>query len=115
MTRSDADRLSDILDAINAIRRHAQRGPLDDDLISDAIRIRLLEIGEAVKALKPGLTDLEPNIPWSQIARMRDHLAHHYFLTEPQIIEDTVATDLDPLELATNRLIDKTRERDDQQ
>jgi Tat protein secretion system quality control protein TatD with DNase activity len=43
--------------------------------VSDAVRIRLVEIGEAVKALPEELTTTETDIPWRQIARMRDHLA----------------------------------------
>lgn len=76
MSRHDADRLDDITAATEAIRSHVERGPLSDSLVSDAVRIRLLEIGEAVKALPENLTSTEPDIPWRQIARMRDHLAH---------------------------------------
>jgi uncharacterized protein with HEPN domain len=54
---------------------------LSDRLIFDAVRIRLLEIGEAVKALPGDLLATQPSIPWQQIARMRDHLAHRYFDT----------------------------------
>ncbi|HEV2373328.1 MAG TPA: HepT-like ribonuclease domain-containing protein [Streptosporangiaceae bacterium] len=75
------ERLTDILAAIEAIRSHMQRGTLSDGLVFDAVRIRLLEIGEAVKALPDDLLQEEPSIPWSQIARMRDHLAHRYFDT----------------------------------
>ena len=75
MSRNDADRLDDITAAVDAIRSHVERGPLSDGLVSDAVRIRLLEIGEAVKALPDELTSTEPDIPWRQIARMRDHLA----------------------------------------
>jgi uncharacterized protein with HEPN domain len=49
----DRQRLADIQAAIDAIHSHLQRGPLADGLVFDAVRIRLLEIGEAVKAL-PG-------------------------------------------------------------
>ena len=72
--------------------------------MSDAVRIRLLEIGEAVKSLDPRLTVWEPGLPWRQIARMRDHLAHRYFLTERQIIQDTIDNDLEPLQAAVDRL-----------
>lgn len=92
MSRRDADRLDDISAAITAIRAHVDRGPLSDGLVRDAVRIRLLEIGEAVKSLDVALTSSEPEIPWRQIARMRDHLAHRYFLTQAQIIQDTVET-----------------------
>jgi uncharacterized protein with HEPN domain len=44
-------RLADIQAAIDAIRSHLQRGGLSDCLVVDAVRIRLLEIGETVKAL----------------------------------------------------------------
>lgn len=104
MSRHDSERLDDITAAIEAIRAHASRGPLSDDLVNDAIRIRLLEIGEAVKSLDPQLTAREPELPWRQIARMRDHLAHRYFLTERQIIQDTIDNDLAPLLAAVDRL-----------
>lgn len=104
MSRFDGDRLDDITAAIEAIRSHVARGPLSDDLVSDAVRIRLLEIGEAVKSLSDELTASEPEIPWKQIARMRDHLAHRYFMTELEIIRDTVDNDLDPLLAAVERM-----------
>jgi hypothetical protein len=51
MSYRERQRLADIQAAIDAIRSHLQRGDLSDGLIFDAARIRLLEIGEAVKAL----------------------------------------------------------------
>jgi hypothetical protein len=75
VTYRERQRLADIQAAIDAIRSHLQRGDLSDGLVFDAIRIRLLEIGEAVKALPVKLLDTQPGIPWRQIARMRDHLA----------------------------------------
>lgn len=104
MSRFDRDRLDDIAAAVEAIRSHLERGPLTDPLISDAVRIRLLEIGEAAKSLSAGLTVSEPEIPWKQIARMRDHLAHRYFMTELDVIESTVDRDLDPLIAAVERM-----------
>jgi hypothetical protein len=51
VTYRERQRLADIQAAIDAIRSHLQRGDLSDGLVFDAVRIRLLEIGEAVKAL----------------------------------------------------------------
>src|SRR6266568_1071232 len=76
MSYRERQRLADIQAAIDAIRSHLQRGDLTDGLIFDAVRIRLLEIGEAVKALPDDLLAAQPSIPWRQIARMRDHLPH---------------------------------------
>jgi hypothetical protein len=49
MSYRERQRLADIQAAIDAIRSHLQRGDLSDGLVFDAVRIRLLEIGEAVK------------------------------------------------------------------
>jgi uncharacterized protein with HEPN domain len=104
MSRRDAERLADIVDAITAIRSHLARGELSDGLIFDAVRVRLIEIGEAIKALPDNLLATEPTQPWSAITRMRDHLAHHYFDTEHALVTGTVTNDLDPLQAAVKRL-----------
>ena len=104
MTSNDRQRLADIQAAIDAIRSHLQRGALSDGLVFDAIRIRLLEIGEAVKTLPSSLLETQPAIPWRQIARMRDHLAHRYFDTAHAILQATVDDDLPELEQAIEAL-----------
>lgn len=97
-------RLTDITEAITAIHAHLQRGDIADGLIFDAVRIRLVEIGEAVKSLPREVTSAEPDVAWSQIAGMRDHLAHRYFDTSHAIIADTVQHDLPALAEAVARL-----------
>lgn len=104
MSTRDTRLLADIRAAIAALRSHVQRGPIADGLVFDAVRIRLLEIGEAVKGLSPELLNREPSIPWSEIARMRDHLAHRYFDTSHAIVQATVDHDLDELDAAVARL-----------
>jgi uncharacterized protein with HEPN domain len=113
VTYRERQRLADIQAAIDAIRSHLQRGDLSDGLIFDAVRIRLLEIGEAVKALPKELLDTQPAIPWRQITRMRDHLAHRYFDTAHAILQATVDDDLPELEHAV-RAMAKTLPEDDQ-
>lgn len=46
MSRCDDQRLADILAAGAAIADHITRGEFDDGLIFDAVRVRLIEIGE---------------------------------------------------------------------
>ena len=104
MSRRDAERLADILDAIEAIRSHLAQGPLSDGLVYDAVRVRLIEIGEAVKGLPMGTVASEPGIPWRDIAGMRDRLAHRYFDSMHSIVQSTVANDLPLLERAVLRL-----------
>lgn len=104
MSYRERQLLSDIQAAIDAIRSHLQRGTLADGLVFDAVRIRLLEIGEAVKALPADLLATQPSIPWNQITRMRDHLAHRYFDTAHAILQATVDDDLPELERAIQSL-----------
>lgn len=115
MTRSGQERLDDIVEAVAAIRSHLTKGTLEDDVIVDAVRMRLLEVGEAVKCLDIDILATEPDIPWKQIARMRDHLAHRYFLSSTDIIAETVNADLDPLLAAIRRLRDKVDTQPSQQ
>jgi uncharacterized protein with HEPN domain len=106
MSRHDRQRLEDILAAIDAIRAHLTRGELSDALVFDAVRVRLIEIGEAVKALPPEVLANEPDLPWAQIAGMRNRLAHRYFDTSHAILAATVEHDLPELERATRSLLD---------
>src|SRR6266571_8291775 len=112
MSYRERQRLADIQAAIDAIRSHLQRGTLTDGLVFDAVRIRLLEIGEAIKALPADLLDTQPSIPWRQITRMRDHLAHRYFDTAHAILQATVDDDLPELERAINALAQSLPEED---
>lgn len=109
MSRHDDQRLTDILAAAAAIADHTQRGDLDDGLVFDAVRVRLIEIGEAVKTIDPDLLAHEPDIPWVDVAGMRDQLAHRYFDTAHAIVRATVTEDLPPLVAAVKRLIDRPR------
>ncbi len=70
----------------------------------DAVAMRLLEIGEAVKGISPELTATEPDVQWTDIAGMRDFLAHHYFATNPEIMQSTVDKRLAPLAVAIERM-----------
>lgn len=108
MSRQDEARLGDIIEAVDAIRDHLTRGDLHDGLVYDAVRVRLIEIGEAVKGIDPDLLDGAPGVPWKEIARMRDHLAHRYFDTDHAIVQDIVDNDLDPLTDAVQSLIGQT-------
>lgn len=86
-------------------RRDRQR--LDDieaALEYDAVRVRLIEIGEAVKGLSADLLAAEPDLPWAQIAGMRDRLAHRYFDASHAIVQGTVDNDLPVLAATVERL-----------
>lgn len=93
--------------AIDAIRAHLERGDLHDGLVFDAVRVRLIEIGEAAKTLPAELLASEPALPWAQIAGMRDRLARRYFDISHAILAATVSEDLPELEIAVRRLLQR--------
>jgi len=104
VSRRDRQRLADIQAAGDAIDDHLTRGDLSDGLVYDAVRVRLIEIGEAVKGLPADLLATEPELPWAQIAGMRDLLAHRYFDTSHAIVQGTVDHDLPVLAAVVERL-----------
>lgn len=112
MSRHDADRLADITSAIEAIRSHLTKGDLFDGLVYDAVRVRLIEIGEAVKSISPDLLATSPEVPWSAVARMRDHLAHRYFDTDHAVVVDVVDNELPALLTAVETLADRVGPHD---
>lgn len=105
MSRRDDERLSDVLASAEAIRAHLGRGDLRDGLVFDAVRVRLIEIGEAVKDIDPAVLATEPGIPWRDVVRMRDRLAHRYFDTALTEVQVTVNEDLPLLVAAVERLL----------
>lgn len=109
MTRDERERLRDIKEAITSIRAHLERvntsePEMDDPLLHDALLFQFVVIGEAVKHLAPETRKSAPEIPWSDIAGLRDLIAHEYFRIDIHRVLDIVERDLPPLEKAIARL-----------
>lgn len=48
-----------------------------------AVTLQILILGEAAKRLSAEFREQHPEIPWSDIMRMRDKLIHHYESIDP--------------------------------
>lgn len=93
--------LAHIRDAVQAIREYTEEGEeafLKDRKTQDAVIRNLEIIGEVVKNLPPELTDKYPDIPWKNIAGMRDRLIHHYFGVNLKMVWGVVENRLDELD-----------------
>jgi uncharacterized protein with HEPN domain len=85
------DRVADYINGVREGDYHA------NSMLQDALVWNIEVVGEAVKNLSPKITDAYPNIAWSQIARMRDKIAHHYFRINLGVVWKTATDDLPAL------------------
>jgi uncharacterized protein with HEPN domain len=110
VSRDEQDRLRDIKDAILAIHEHLERvnkaAPnMDDPLLHDALLFQFVVIGEAVKHLTPETRASASEIPWADIAGLRDLIAHEYFRIDIHRVLEIVDRDLPEVEQAIDRLL----------
>lgn len=99
--RRDAQRLQDILDAIERIRVYTSRGRgvFDaDPLIQTWVVHHITIIGEAARALPVVFRERHASVPWKKIVGMRSILVHHYFEVDAEALWAVVEHDLSPLE-----------------
>lgn len=113
MSRDEQERLRDIKEAIAAIRQHLASTvetaeSKEDPLLHDALLFQFVVIGEAVKHLAPETRESAPEIPWTDIAGLRDLIAHEYFRIDIHRVLEIVKRDLPPLESAIDRLLADT-------
>lgn len=60
------------------------RGAFDGDIVLRRAVERSLEIlGEAAKSVSAQLAARHPDVPWSEMAKVRDRLSHHYHRIDP--------------------------------
>jgi uncharacterized protein with HEPN domain len=110
---SSIDSRWDILELIGRIDLQTSRLTRDqflaDSDVQDATAYRILAIGEASKDLSEALKARHPQVPWRQLRGMRNILAHQYFVTESEIIWETVKTGLPVLASVCRHELDRLR------
>ncbi len=109
MPRDDSLYLHHILDAITRIEEYIR--DIDETifkkqtLIQDGVIRQIEIIGEAVKHLSPSFTSSHDDIPWQDIARMRDKLIHDYFGVDIEKVWLTAKEDIPPLKAEIERVL----------
>jgi uncharacterized protein with HEPN domain len=97
----DPESLIDIVTAIRRILRFTDgvsRADLEanDEKLS-AILYQISIIGEATKRLSPTFREAHPEIPWREIAGMRNVIVHEYDQLDFDVIWDVVQNKLSEL------------------
>lgn len=86
--------LKDILDTMGAIEKFVENMELDDfssdDKTSSAVIKKFEIIGEATKNVPDEIRKKYPDIPWKEMAGLRDKLVHFYFGIKYEIVWETI-------------------------
>lgn len=103
--------LQDILSAIDSIQAFVAGMTFEafeqDDKTSSAV-IRKFEImGEAVRHVPQEIRDAYPEVPWKEMAGMRDRLIHFYMGANARLIWKTVKEDLPKTRAGIQRILDE--------
>jgi len=86
--------LKDILAAMDSIETFVEGMSLEqfleDDKTSSAVIRKFEIIGEAAKHIPEEILKQYPNVPWKEMAGMRDKLIHFYFGADCQLVWVTI-------------------------
>jgi uncharacterized protein with HEPN domain len=98
----DRDYLDHILDAIERIQRYVgsstEREFDANEMLQDAVIRNLEIIGEAATKLSAEFRAANTDIPWAQVAGMRNRLIHGYFAVDLGTVWATIEKDLPVLD-----------------
>lgn len=103
MSRSDAERIADIVEAAAEIAAVVDRGKTawDEDRVSRLAVERLLEIiGESARAMSDDGRSSLPAVPWADVIGLRTLLAHHYHRVDPEQVWVIASVEVPRLVLA---------------
>jgi uncharacterized protein with HEPN domain len=101
--------LDDILGAIDKIGRYTEGLDFEqfqyDSKTIDAVIRNFEVIGEAAKNIPQTARSKYPDIPWKEMAGMRDKLSHEYFGVKYDVVWDTIKKRLPQLKLAIEMIL----------
>lgn len=110
----DRESLIDIEKAAQKILRYAQgvnqQALLKNDEKLSAILYQITIIGEATKRLSPEIKQRHPEIPWREIAGMRDVIVHEYDQIDLDVVWDVVQSKVPELLVFLHPLLNLSSE-----
>jgi uncharacterized protein with HEPN domain len=109
MSNEFLDYVEDIVDAMEKAQillKGVTYDQFESDFRINFAVVRALEIvGEATKRLPMTLRDQYPNIPWKQMADMRDGIIHGYDTVDLEIVWDVVKQDIPKIKPQIQRVL----------
>jgi len=100
--------IAHIIESIGEIEKHTRNislaGFIKSTLVQDAAIRRLEIIGEAVRRIPPEVKTAVPDIPWKQIAGLRNVLIHEYFGVDLRLVWKVIAKDIPNLKKSVIKL-----------
>jgi len=108
MKPDDSAYLRHLLDAVSRIEEYTDDMKREDFLSSnlrqDAVIRQVEIIGEAAKKVSEETRERHAEIPWKDMAGMRDKLTHGYFGVDLDAVWDTVMEDIPRLKIRIEAL-----------
>ena len=102
MVKDDLAYIEHILDCIRKIKEFTTGLSLKDfsvnELVQDAVIRNIEIIGEASKKISSDTKQIYYEIPWKEIAGMRDKLIHDYLGVDVEVVWRTISEDIPTLE-----------------
>jgi uncharacterized protein with HEPN domain len=97
-----------MIDAISAIEEYVfgydEASFLKTRLVQDGVIRQVQIIGEAAKKVSEGLKKEHPELPWKDMAGMRNKLVHDYFGVDIKSVWKTATIDIPELKKYLSKL-----------
>lgn len=101
MPRPDDAYVADLLDCCRALLSYLKRGGdtwWQDQMLQDAVVLRLERMGEIARAVSPDLRDRHADIPWAQMRGFRNLAVHRYYEVDVDRVRLIAETQVAPLQ-----------------
>lgn len=109
--RDESQRIADMLEAIERIRRFTLSGEASffgDRKAQDAVAYEILILGEAANRVGVAFRRSHPRVAWGMLVALRNQLVHESFRIEPADEWAFVTKELDLLERALRAAVSRS-------